>query len=730
MRCFCMLLLTSVWMHAAEVNFFSPQTIANGSPISVAQADFNHDGRPDLVVAGFPESGPSAVYLYVGLGNGQFSHPYLLLGADWLWQVAIGDFNNDGNQDIAILIAPNGSPTATLAILLGDGHGAFNQPVYTSVAAGSQHMILGDFNGDNNLDVALATPTAQIQVMLGTGNGNFTGPVATTLSGSADSLAVADFNRDGKLDLAVDMPATFPMSGGTVAILLGNGDGSFQPPSTLSLTPGSFVLAAGDVNDDHIPDLIAGDRGASTVEILFGKGDGTFSIPIVQGLSRFPSSVLIGDVNGDGRPDIVVGCSDYGQTDGGEVAVLINIGNGMFQVPIVSDLGIDAITLVVGDYNQDGRLDVAFTSDFTVMIAPGDGKGRFLQPSDYITGKYGSGIATGDFRGAGTIDIAATNENGFAFLPGKGNGLFGAAQLFTQMGFFATLAAAGDFNRDGITDLLLVGSTGVFGGAPDGMQVWLGGSAGLKPGPAASTPLPFDISAIATGRFRTGGNLDLAFSFRGSANHSGGVGVFPGDGNGSFQKPTTFFLTFDALAVTVGDFNLDGKLDLAASSGSQAVILLGNGDGTFQAPLFLPVANDQFQSMASADVNGDGKPDLVLAGFLYNQVYVLLGNGDGTFQATQMFPTGKAPYSLVIQDFNCDGKLDLATANYNANGVSILLGNGDGTFQPAANFAAGNFPRGLAAGDFTGSGKQSLAVANSNSSFASVLLNVTPGACR
>src|SRR5437867_4133779 len=228
--------------------------------------------------------------------------------------------------------------------------------------------------------------------------------------------------------------------------------------------------------------------------------------------------------------------------------------------------------------------------------------------------------------------------------------------------------------------------------------------------------------SVATGDFNGDGVPDLVVAV-GAA----GVSVLLGNGDGTFQPPLTFGAGSGASAsdssVAVGDFNADGRLDLAvANSDSNNVsVLLGNGDGTFQAPLTFG-AGSGASSVAVSDFNGDGKLDLVVtvgsAG-----VSVLLGNGDGTFQAAVNYATGSSPYAVAVGDFNADGKVDLAIANGDAADVSVLLGNGDGTFQTTAlTFSTGTWPSSVAVGDFNADGRLDLAVANFGAASVSVLL--------
>src|SRR5262249_11018670 len=206
------------------------------------------------------------------------------------------------------------------------------------------------------------------------------------------------------------------------------------------------------------------------------------------------------------------------------------------------------------------------------------------------------------------------------------------------------------------------------------------------------------------------------------------VSVLVGNGDGTFQAAVNFGAGVGPRSVAVGDFNGDGVQDLAvANSGfvsTNVSVLLGNGDGMFQAAVNFGVGNFPV-SVAVGDFNGDGVQDLAVVngGVGYNGVSVLLGNGDGTFQAAVNFGAGVTPVSVAVGDFNGDGVRDLVVANFFiSNNVSVLLGNGDGTFQAVVSFGAGSFPRSVAVGDFNGDGRQDLAVANQDSIDVSVLL--------
>ena len=306
----------------AAVLGFAPWTdYPTGRYATVATGDVNNDGKADIVTA---NGGDSTVSVLLGKGDGSFQAKGDYATGPSARAVAVGEFNGDGKQDVATRNT-DGHGLGSVSVLLGNGDGTFRAKVDYPTGGSGTDVAVGDFNGDGKQDLATSSPSGNVSVLLGNGDGTFRAKV-DSVGAVGGTLAVGDFNGDGKQDLVV---ANDLMSNWTASVLLGKADGTFNAKVDYPTGPGPADVAVGDFNGDGKQDLATAnglfDFGGDTVDVLLGKGDGTFAGAITYATGLMPRSVAVADFNGDGKQDLVTA-----NVDGGDVSVLGGVGDGTF----------------------------------------------------------------------------------------------------------------------------------------------------------------------------------------------------------------------------------------------------------------------------------------------------------------------------------------------------------------------------------------------------------------
>ena len=426
---------------ALPVSFDSPTVCMVGSkalPYAVAVADFNRDGHPDLAVA---NAGSNSVSILLYRSDRIFRQAVNYSVGTNPQSVAVGDFNGDGKVDLAV--ANNGSNN--VSILLGNGDGTFQPAVDYLAGASPSSVVVADFNGDGKLDLAVVTNS--VAILLGNGDGTFQPPVYYAAGKQPVVVAVGDFNGDGKPDLAV---ANYRNGGapGTIAILLGNGDATFQRPVYYAAGLASVSVAVADLYGDGKLDLTVANYYSDNVSILRGNGDGTFQPPVNYTVKQKPEFVAVGDFNGDGKPDLAVSSYLAGEALG-TLSILLGNGDGTFQPAVEYMAPSNPIFVAVGDFNADGRPDLAVPDDSSsVWVLFGNGHGGFHRPATTHGANTGLGsLAAADFNKDGYLDLAVADDvNNVAIMLGNGRGGFQPAVNYVT-GNFPSAVAVGDFNN-------------------------------------------------------------------------------------------------------------------------------------------------------------------------------------------------------------------------------------------------------------------------------------------
>jgi hypothetical protein len=340
-----------------SINFSRTDFPSTGGNVQVVTDDFNGDGKFDLAASTFYDG---TVRVFLGNGDGTFT-PAPSYSVYQAHALVKGDFNNDGIMDLAV----GSELTPRVTILLGNGDGTFRQGgTFTVGSSGSYRLAVGDFNGDGNLDLATTGPgeDSYVSILLGKGDGTFQPHIDTEISGQTLCRLVAgDFNGDGHLDLAVES------DGYQITILLGNGDGTFHQGSVIPFaTYGQRSLDTADLNGDGKLDLVIMGSFFSSdeIEVMLGNGDGTFRSD-GQYTTGLQDNLAFADFNGDGKLDLAIG-TYYSAT----VSVFEGNGNGTFQTPPLSfAVGDGARGAAVADFNGDGRLDLAIGNQFADTIS-------------------------------------------------------------------------------------------------------------------------------------------------------------------------------------------------------------------------------------------------------------------------------------------------------------------------------------------------------------------------
>jgi autotransporter-associated beta strand protein len=777
---------------------FKPQ-LTNASQLfnaeRIAATDVNSDGKVDLLISYFNSI---TFVVYPGNGDGTFQAPLFLPIAN-VRAFTTADLNGDGKVDL--LVARDFTSPGQVAVYLGNGDATFKPQTTYAVTGSPRHIGVGDINGDGKPDVNVATNNYRCDVLLGNGDGTLQPQINSSTSGASVAAEFGDLNADGKVDfIGVRAGDLSP----NLALLFGNGDGTF---STQSLSTGNqrpTDVTVSDIDRDGVLDLVAILDIVNTAAVYLGNGNGTFKPSVSLPVGAGPRAVLVTDINGDQRPDLAVAnagsntlslyLGQKGDFIGATFAIDMSgpIATITSQPAAATKDTTAAFTLTAVDPTINGvtssvhhleyQLDSGAFSTATspvnlTNLAEGshafavravDNVGNVGVPTVYTwlvdltaptvtigpapaitfatasftfaaTDPLGAGVASGvhhlEYQLDGGSFGTASNPLPLSNLT-SGNHTIGvrAVDNAGNVGPVTNFSWLADFfpaKVQSITRLspnyALTNATSVtyqvtFNKPVTGVDA---GDFALALAGVTATP-PVVVTALSSTVYNVtvngvagSGTLALNLADNGSIRDVPGSPLAP-DVAAAFQTQQTFAAGAAPQAPTLADVNGDGKRDLivANSAGGSVSVFLGNGDGTFK-PQQTFAASGTPASVATGDFNGDGKVDLAFGG---SSAGVLLGNGDGSFQAQSTFAAGTAPTALAVGDVNGDGKADIAVVNKVDAALSVLLGNGDGTFSPRQTFATGVQPSALAFGDLNGDGAPDLVIANSGGGGIGVLL--------
>ncbi|HET9953219.1 MAG TPA: FG-GAP-like repeat-containing protein [Polyangiaceae bacterium] len=688
------------------------------SPRYVVSGDWDGDRRADLAVVG---AVANSVGVLLSQGAGKFA-PITEYSVPLQPTSAVaGDVDGDGALDL-VIVTSDPSQSLVFLINLGDGKFELDSTYTAELTVLPRAVTISDLNGDGRADLAV-TGSGGLNVLLGQGGGRFRLMASSADPWSAGAIGAADFNDDGRVDLAL-----IPSYGTELKLFVGRGDGTFEAPSShFTGIPdqdppalSSTSLSVADLNGDGASDIALASEPASEIAVLLGRKDGTFASATHYEAPSGPHSLVAADLDGDRKPELAV-VSPYVNV----TAVLRNLGDGTFASRREYAGGAQTWALAVADLDGDGSADLAVvnesTDDLSVLI--NDQHGSFAAPHSlnptrsFDPVRYPDSVAAADFNHDGRSDLAVINANTqkMSVFTGDGGGAFAPAENHTTQTTAKRLIAA-DLNGDGWDDVVLAG---------DGCEVLLNDGTG-RLNHSDSYVAGQRTESVIAADLNGDGAPDLAAVNFGSND----VSVFVNRGDGRFAAAKNFRSGVAPTALTATDLNGDGHTDIIVSNSGAFIpgsgfpanppretvsVLFNVGEGGLSSPVTyaLPAAPG---AITHGDWNGDGKPDVAVASYtgtdIVGQIYILLNTGDGILGAPVSYPVGRVPTGLARLDLNNDSRADLAVANSQGN-ITVLLNQGAGRFN-TSHYAAGRGPTSLAAADFDRDGRLDLAVTNPN----------------